>query len=88
MWAARISAVKERLRLSNRMLRLAPLGPAVGAVVAIPATGFLVGHVAARRIVPVVSGPKTWTARGGDSRLDRLHCARRMSTRSAGFGAE
>ena len=58
MWAARISTVKERLRLSNRMLRLAPLGPAVVAMLAI---GFLVGHVAPRRIVPVVSGPETWT---------------------------
>jgi hypothetical protein len=85
---ARISAVKERLRLSNRMRRLAPLGPAVGAAVAMPAIGFLVGHVGPRRIVPVVSGPETWRERGADSRLDRLHCARWLSTRTAGLGAE
>ena len=88
VWAARISAAKEHRRLSNGMVCLAPLEPAVGAVVAITATGFLLGHVALRRIAPMVPGPETWTARGADSRLDRLHCARWLSTRSAGFGAE
>ena len=64
VWAARVPAVREHLGLSSGRLGLALLGPAVGAVVAMPATGFLLGHVAPRRIVRVVSGPERWTALG------------------------
>ena len=52
--------------------------------VAITIVFFLAGLVAG----VWAAGSKRWTPLGTDSRLDRLHCARRLSTRSAGFGAE
>jgi hypothetical protein len=88
VWAARISAVKEQPRLSDGVLCLAPLGPAAVAAVDMAATGLLLGYVALRRIVPVVLAPETWIAGRADSRLDPLHCARWLSARSAGLGAE
>src|SRR5665213_944880 len=50
-WAARIPAVVAKLHLSPGSLGLALLGPAVGAIVAIPATGAALASVAPRRIV-------------------------------------
>lgn len=50
-WAGRIPAVKAGLHLSAGTLGLALLGPALGAVVAMPVTGAALASVAPRRIV-------------------------------------
>jgi hypothetical protein len=52
--------------------------------VAITIVFFLAGLVAG----VWAAGSKRWTPLGTDSRLDRLRCARWLSTRSAGLGAE
>ena len=57
VWAARIPAVKAHLGLSNGTLGLALLGPAVGAILAMPATGYLLGRVSPRRVVRVACVP-------------------------------
>jgi predicted MFS family arabinose efflux permease len=49
-WAARIPAVKAELHLSAGMLGLVLLGPAIGSMLAMPATGALLGVVSPRRI--------------------------------------
>jgi predicted MFS family arabinose efflux permease len=49
-WAARIPALKAELHLSTGVLGLVLLGPAVGSMLAMPATGALLGAVAPRRI--------------------------------------
>jgi predicted MFS family arabinose efflux permease len=49
-WAARIPAVKAELHLSTGVLGLVLLGPAIGSMLAMPATGALLGAVAPRRI--------------------------------------
>jgi MFS family permease len=50
-WAARVPAVVAALHLSPGSLGLALLGPAAGAIVAMPATGAALVSVAPRRIV-------------------------------------
>jgi MFS family permease len=52
-WAARIPAVKAELHLSPGILGLALLGPALGAVVAMPATGAVLASIPPRRVVQV-----------------------------------
>jgi MFS family permease len=49
-WAARIPAVKGELHLSTGVLGLVLLGPAIGSMLAMPATGALLGTVSPRRI--------------------------------------
>jgi predicted MFS family arabinose efflux permease len=49
-WAARIPAVKSQLHLSAGVLGLVLLGPAIGSMLAMPATGALLGAVSPRRI--------------------------------------
>jgi MFS family permease len=56
-WAARIPAFKSDLHLSAGVLGLALLGPAVGALLAMPVTGAIVATVAPRRIVQVAFIP-------------------------------
>ncbi len=50
-WAARIPTIKGSLHLSAGVLGLTLLGPAIGAVVAMPATGAALATVAPRRVV-------------------------------------
>jgi MFS family permease len=52
-WAARLPAVKASLHLSPGMLGLALLGPALGCVLAMPATGAILVSMAPRRVVQV-----------------------------------
>ncbi|MEW6638435.1 MAG: MFS transporter [Actinomycetota bacterium] len=52
-WFVRIPAVQERLGLSEGLLGVALLGSAVGAMAAMPATGFLISRLGSR---PVVAG--------------------------------
>ncbi len=49
-WAARIPAIKAELHLSAGLLGLVLLGPAIGSMLAMPATGALLGAVSPRRI--------------------------------------
>ncbi len=56
-WAARIPAVKAQLHLSNGRLGLVLLGPAVGALVAMPASGALLARVPPRRVTAVALVP-------------------------------
>jgi predicted MFS family arabinose efflux permease len=49
-WAARIPAIKAELHLSPGLLGLVLLGPAIGSMLAMPATGALLGSVAPRRV--------------------------------------
>jgi MFS family permease len=56
-WAARIPAVKGHLGLSAGVLGLALLGPAVGALASMPATGALLATIAPRRIVQMAFVP-------------------------------
>jgi MFS family permease len=49
-WAARIPAIKAGLHLSPGLLGLALLGPAVGCVFAMPASGAVLASVAPRRV--------------------------------------
>jgi MFS family permease len=50
-WAARIPAIKDSLHLSAGILGLALLGPAVGSVLSMPATGAILASVPPRRVV-------------------------------------
>jgi predicted MFS family arabinose efflux permease len=50
-WAARIPAIKGPLHLSTGSLGLALLGSAVGAVIAMPATGMILARTAPRLVV-------------------------------------
>jgi MFS family permease len=52
-WVVRIPAVQEKLTLSEGLLGLALLGAAVGALAAMPATGWLVARVGSRPVVGV-----------------------------------
>ena len=52
-WAARIPAIKDGLHLSAGILGLALLGPAVGSVLSMPATGAILASVPPRRVVQV-----------------------------------
>lgn len=56
-WAARIPAVKAELHLTNGTLGLVLLGPAVGALVAMPASGALLARVPPRRMTAVALVP-------------------------------
>ncbi len=49
-WAARIPALKAELHLSAGVLGLVLLGPAIGSMLAMPATGALLGAVSPRRV--------------------------------------
>jgi MFS family permease len=50
-WAARIPTIKDGLHLSPGVLGLALLGPAVGSVLTMPATGAILATVPPRRVV-------------------------------------
>lgn len=52
-WVPHIPLVQERLGLSEGGLGLALLGMALGAIVAMPLSGWLIGHIGSRRIVAV-----------------------------------
>ena len=54
-WAARVPAVQEGLDLSNARLGLALFGIALGAIVAMVFTGFLVERLGSRHVVRVAS---------------------------------
>ncbi|HWG65052.1 MAG TPA: MFS transporter [Streptosporangiaceae bacterium] len=51
IWAARIPAIKGGLHLSPGTLGLALLGPGIGSILAMPATGAVLATVAPRRVV-------------------------------------
>jgi MFS family permease len=54
-WVVRIPAVQEKLDLSEGFLGLALLGAAVGALAAMPATGWLVARLGSRPVVGVTA---------------------------------
>lgn len=54
-WFVRIPAVQERLGLGEGLLGVALLGAAVGAIVAMPATGWLVSRFGSRPVVGVAA---------------------------------
>ncbi len=49
-WVSRIPTIQSALGLTNATLGLSLLGTAVGSVVAIPATGWLVGRIGSKRV--------------------------------------
>lgn len=56
-WVSRIPAIQGSLRLSNAQLGLSLLGTAIGSIVAVPVTGWLISRFGSRRIT-------TWSTVG------------------------
>lgn len=56
-WVSRIPAIQGSLRLSNALLGLSLLGTAIGSIVAVPVTGWLISRFGSRRIT-------TWSTVG------------------------
>lgn len=56
-WVSRIPAIQGSLRLSNALLGLSLLGTAIGSILAVPVTGWLIARFGSRRIT-------TWSTVG------------------------
>lgn len=52
-WVSRIPAIQSALRLNNASLGLCLLGTAIGSVIVIPLTGWLIGRMGSKRIAGV-----------------------------------